>query len=731
MIEIDEILNIYKSKQVDEFLKKYTKIDLNKKGLYYKDVSNFFKFLGNNPSNGSNIGQLQHSEKGLVERITNAIDAVIEKQKQKFNIQYAPDSETIIKKAYYDYYEIMRKVRSEKIDRMDAKNADKEVLLVVNDGSKSNTPTFDVIDKGTGLLGNEFENTILSINHGNKLSRDKSYLIGAFGQGGSTSLPFTYATIILSKKNNKMWFTIVKRVDLNDYKNAAYMYLILNKEIPEVDFSYFNTSDPYLRDFIENDSGTLIRMVELEIQKRFISNEVVKPRMLCDYLNTELFDVKLPIKVIENRQNYKNNANLQNRSVFGSQLKLKTWKYVKKDYCGSLNIEHNDHAFKIDYYIILPNDENKWGIESECKDAFGQINSYYDPIIYTVNGQTITTEKYTKLGNAGLSFLKYRLLVVINLDGLGNEKYKFFTTDRSRIVDSDLTHGFLEKVISQLSLSKKLKEIDNIIANKSVASEINSDEWKDISNEIKKEYSKYLKNGKLMPSNPGKHYKEDKINKYEDHIEFLKITSTKREFCKDENVDIVVTTNADLYVNQSANISCFVNDKNFWNINKNSMKGRIQFTIDAGIIKPGIYLLYFMYFNNNDQKSIESEKIQIKIKNEISPEIKRNSPTKILDIIPIQVKDAILICDINTNEVEKKIYIKLCLDNDLMVREIYGYSASSDEISRIKKQIIKPISLFCLHLKDFYTEIKNDEDKNKIVLSLIKSYISSTKLKEN
>ena len=38
-------------------------------------------------------------------------------------------------------------------------------------------PTIDIIDKGTGLLGSEFDKTILSINHGNKLSRDKSYLI--------------------------------------------------------------------------------------------------------------------------------------------------------------------------------------------------------------------------------------------------------------------------------------------------------------------------------------------------------------------------------------------------------------------------------------------------------------------------------------------------------------------------------------------------------------------------
>lgn len=59
----------------------------------------------------------------------------------------------------------------------------------------------------------------------------------------------------------------------------------------------------------------------------------------------------------------------------------------------------------------------------------------------------ITTERFTKLNNAGLNFLKYRLLVTINLDVLGTEKYKFFTSNRSQIKNIDLTRGFLDKVI--------------------------------------------------------------------------------------------------------------------------------------------------------------------------------------------------------------------------------------------------------------------------------------------
>lgn len=52
--------------------------------------------------------------------------------------------------------------------------------------------------------------------------------------------------------------------------------------------------------------------------------------MLNDYLNTELFNVGLPVKIIENRADYTSNEHLQNRSVYGSQLKLKTSKNMLK-----------------------------------------------------------------------------------------------------------------------------------------------------------------------------------------------------------------------------------------------------------------------------------------------------------------------------------------------------------------------------------------------------------------
>lgn len=105
MIKVDELINIYKSVDLNKFLKKYTGLTLEENNLTLSKIQTQWKFLGNNSSNASAVGILTNGEKGLIERITNAIDAVIEKQKAKFNIGVAKNSDVIIKKAFPKFYE--------------------------------------------------------------------------------------------------------------------------------------------------------------------------------------------------------------------------------------------------------------------------------------------------------------------------------------------------------------------------------------------------------------------------------------------------------------------------------------------------------------------------------------------------------------------------------------------------------------------------------------------------
>ena len=403
--------------------------------------------------------------------------------------------------------------------------------------------------------------------------------------------------------------------------------MTIDGKIPELFFDGLETSD-YYNSFLSGESGTLIRMIETDISKNLRDNEITKPGMLGDYVNTELFNVGLPVKIIENRADYSNNAHVQNRNSFGTFSKLQTWKsYVKKGYSGSIDVEVNGQTYKVDYYTILPPKEEDWGRDGEARKTFIQFNSSLDPILYTVNGQTITTERFLRLKNAGLNFMRYRLLVVINLDNLGMEKYKFFTTDRNHIKETDQTRGFLDKVVAAIANVDKLKEMNAIIADKAINSNIDNDLINDISKEVKNLYNSFLKGGVALPrGGHGHHQIPTDEEEYLDVINDIEITTTKTEYFKDQAVNIILTTGAQKHINQNALIYAFIDGKSNYNATPSFMNGRIQYAWDAKTLKPGVHQIQFRYFKDSD--SLESNILAIEILDKNMPETKKKENEK-------------------------------------------------------------------------------------------------------
>ncbi|MEG0034765.1 MAG: hypothetical protein RSC93_07885 [Erysipelotrichaceae bacterium] len=725
MEKLEDILHIYKCEDLNFFIKKVSGFDLEERNLTDVKIKNYYSFVGDNPSNGSVINLLKDPEKGIVERVTNGIDAVLEYEKEKHGIKNVKDSDTLVKKIFPNFYQNKKSILEGEGGKSGTYEASDKVILAVNDGSKSNKPTIDIVDRGKGIKGENFINTILSINKGNKLSSDKNYLIGAFGQGGSTSLPHSFATIIISKRDNNFYYTVIKRVELSQYKNFTFVYLhnngVINEALVE---NIDNIKDQYLKDFINSEGGTLVRMIETEISKEFRDNDVSKPGMLGDYINTELFNVPLPVKLIENRADYTSNDHAQNRNSFGSYMKLYTWKYARKQYCGSISIEHNRNQYNISYYIVLPDDEEKWGSDSECKKIYRQINVHMNPIIFTVNGQYISSEGFTKVKNAGLSFLQYRLLIEINLDGLGTEKYKFFTSDRSQIQNSDLTRGFVDKVIKVLREESRLFEINDIIAEKSINTQVDSELINNISSNVKNIYSKYLKGGTLILTPRGGHVgttTDEEV--FLDHVEELKITSAQHEFYKDENIKVFLSTKAKKSVNEVSNIILYIDGKANYDIIPSFMNGRIQYVITSSKIIIGEHDIEFIFFPESGDM-MKSNLYSFDIIDEKSPtsETKNN---KSLNIEVHLVDEKELIIDVSKDDMEKKIDIYVCLELDIM-NEVYGKTYSSDAVQSLKNKLIEPMVLFVLFMNEQYEELETIEQKNNIVLSFVKTFAATS-----
>ena len=406
---------------------------------------------------------------------------------------------------------------------------------------------------------------------------------------------------------------------------------------------------------------------------------------------------------------------------------MMTWEYARKEYFGTISIEHNTKEYKLNYYFILPPDESDWAKDAKCKDIFKQVNVHLDPIIYTVNGQYISSEKFTKLKNAGLSFLQYRLLVDINLDVLGKDKYRFFTTDRSRIQDSDLTNGFLDKVIEALKNEKTIIDMNNYIASQSVNANIDNELINDISSSVKSIYNKFLKSGnKILNINKGHHVNPSSEEIYHDSIQKFEITTSKQVFYKNESINVVVTTKAKKSVNDKAKIYMFVDGKQNYNHSESVMNGRIQYTLND--IPVGIHNIQFDLYDDELNLAKRSNVFEFAVVDDLKKQAESITNNKDLELNIQLVDDKELIIDTVKNEVDKTIDIYLCLNHDLLVNNLYGKSATNDEIQVLKNKLLEPIILFTLFLGDNYDNIEDIDKKNEIILSLCNTFYITNSL---
>lgn len=726
MIDLGELFSIYKSSEVDEFITQLCGSTLKERGLSENVIKDKWRFVGDNPSNSSVINILKSPDKGIIERLTNGIDAVLEREKLEHNISMPKCAEDIVKIVYPKYYENNRQIKRGTKESSHAYEALDKVILSINDGSTSAKPTIDIIDKGTGLNGADFPNTILSINKGNKLSSDKEYLIGAFGQGGSTSLSHSYATIIVSKKAGRYYCTIVKGVQLKEYKTQAFMYYVEDGEVPEGFISEnIEFHDDQVAQFLLADSGTFVRMIETDVSRKYRVNDITKPGMLGDYVNTELFNVALPVKMVENRKNYSQNKNAQNRNSFGSLAKLCTWKYSKKEYSGSLTIDHKNNSYKVDYYVVLPEDESDWGKDAKCKETYQRFNTSLDPIIYTVNGQFVTSELFTKLRNASLNFLQYRLLVVVDLDILGNEKYQFFTTDRSSLKKSDLANGFVDSIVDALSKDQILMGINQRVAEKSLSANIDNDLLKEISKEVKSYYQNFLAGGYVrLAGHTGIPLHENE-EVYLDHIEGIKITSVKDKFYSNEDVKVILSTGAMKSVNENAEIFAYIDGRASYSLMKTCFNGRIQFIFSSKDIGVGFHEILFSFYENSIEVST-TPSFPFEVVDSVSDEPAR-AVRMDLDLNIFQVDNQELIVSVSKNLERKKIDIYLCLQHD-MLAPVYGKKANSDTVNTIKARLIKPVTMYALLLDSIYEDLESVDKKNKMMAAFAQSIIASAQV---
>ena len=366
--------------------------------------------IGGKANNSGPIEVSRDQGRALIERVTNAIDAVLEKEHDEHNgipICKSP------KEAANAWFGIPSEKGLSAITPAQRREIAKQNLVIrILPGIDKSSRVVEVIDNGIGISAEDMQKTILSLNESNKIT--KLYLSGTYGQGGSSTFAVSKFTLIASKlrNTNKVAFSVVKYIDLppEEYKTGYYGYFLIDSKIPEIDSQRIERYE----------NGTLVKHYGFQLDK--YSNPVGN-NSVYGLLNRMLFDPIIPLW-LENR------VNDYNRVIKGSRNSLN----------GAIDEEdENDKqpvlSYHMDMFYVKISDFGQVGIEfwvlRENDGPKAYVNPTY-PILLTLNGQNHGEFGRGLIKNeTHLPYLANRLIIHVDCDRLTSEaKRKLFVSTR-------------------------------------------------------------------------------------------------------------------------------------------------------------------------------------------------------------------------------------------------------------------------------------------------------------
>jgi hypothetical protein len=475
---------------------------------------------GNKTSNYSTIGLASKPGRSLTERITNGIDAVLEGH--SLNAATTPTSPQSAVNEWFGrpYSSADAGIFNWKYEQG---SNDRKVGVILSDSGKREAPTIDVLDYGVGISADNFPSTILSLQEGNKIK--KKYLVGAFGQGGSSTLAFCDYVFIVSRNiqnPNIVSFTVIKEITLDeDYKENCSAYLALTNQAGEETVPSFSMNEA-IQLYDENEklrmnqlmNGTLVRHIAFRL------TNISKPLSpfegnLYHYLHCSLFDPLIPFQIIDMR----NKASIRQEISTGSRNRL--MKIVAKSE-GELDGSNTKYklyrpfAFirpfgavtpcvKIEYWVIF-NYEKKKNKKTgeEYEDLRTDSNALYVQkkhfAVFALNGQNqgeLTISQLTK--DLDLGEVSKHLVIHIDVtEAPKNIKNQLFTTNREMLKDGEVLESIKEEIRRILKEDIQLAAIEKELQEKAINEVTESTD-----DEVKKQIVKLLQDAGFTPSAEG------------------------------------------------------------------------------------------------------------------------------------------------------------------------------------------------------------------------------------
>jgi len=410
--------------------------------------------LGYRPNNRGTVEVATDPGRSAIERITNAIDALLELEHSTHNGKPICSTPRMAAQFWLGIDHSGLGATTQKQRQQLARRT--VVTLEEGDGKSSRILT--VRDTGIGLHPETMTTTILSLNESNKWQ--KHYLAGTFGQGGSSTFAFSKLSLIASRRyrSEKIGFTVVWYKDLpaDQYKSGHYVFLVeATTDLPfSIDWEDGNPLIPY---------GTMVRHFGYDLTNY---PSPFGERSLYGAMNRLLFDPVAPIW-------FENKVDGWNRGIYGSRTRLNSGS-DESEGGNALELDHRLPMTSVNMgdlgqigveYWLLPTPEKKNTI------ATAAYVDHHKPIILTVNGQNQSELSALLIRkDAELPYLRNRLICHIDCDGLSSlAKRALFSSTREQAKEGEILARIKQELIEILKSDDDLKRLNREAKDKSLA----------------------------------------------------------------------------------------------------------------------------------------------------------------------------------------------------------------------------------------------------------------------
>lgn len=404
----------------------------------------------------------------LIERVTNASDAVLEFQFVQHNGIPKCNSP---RDAAHSWLGVPIHGLSS-LSPAQRRAMARSVIVTVEPGTGKEGRIVSVRDSGIGLSSDEVPNTILSLNESNKIT--KRYLAGTYGQGGSSTFAVSERTLIVSRKHqgDDLCFTFVEYVEGPEdlVKVGNYVYWTLDGGIPTLAAERVNF-----------EPGTLVRHLGFDLSHY---SGAFDPASVYGLLNRFLFDPIMPITL-------QNRVNQWNRTIKGSRNSLNG--AVDEGDSAKADIEYSVPLFNVSLGDLGSVGLEYWLLKAPESGSKNPIRAYVDhnkPFVLTHNGQNqgeISQRLLKK--DVAFPYLAGRFICHVNCDNLtALAKRKLLTSTREQMRVGQVYDVIVSQLIQSLTSDEELERANNVAREASLR---NTDDAHE--KELRREVSRLLR----------------------------------------------------------------------------------------------------------------------------------------------------------------------------------------------------------------------------------------------